>query len=162
MRKSLCRIAGRCSRSRSGPGSILPAVDAVDLSGGPFRDEPSPGQVLAAVKSPGITLITSRFQIDELQDVLARDRLQPYIRREEADDLLYHLEAVAVVVGELPEVSLSADPDDSPILATAIVGDADLIVSGDRDDMLAVGTAQGIPIVTAREAADRLRAGKED
>ena len=118
--------------------------------------------MLAAVKSLGITLLTSQFQIDELQDVLARDRLQPYIQREEADDLLYHLEAVAVVVAELPEVNLSADPDDNPILATAVAGDADLIVSGDRDHMLAVGSAHSIPIVTAREALDRLRAGKED
>jgi putative PIN family toxin of toxin-antitoxin system len=137
-------------------------LDANILVSALISGDGSPGQVLAAVKSPGITLITSRFQIDELQDVLARDRLQPYIRREEADDLLYHLEAVAVVVGELPEVSLSADPDDNPILATAIAGDADLIVSGDRGDMLAIGSAHGIPIVTAREAADRLRAGKED
>ena len=52
--------------------------------------------------------------------------------------------------------------DDNPVLATAIVGDADLIVSGDRDHMLAVGSADDIPIITAREAADRLRAGKED
>ena len=117
--------------------------------------EGSPGQVLAAVKSLGITLITSRFRIDEVRDVLARDRLQPYIGREEADDLLYHLEAVAMVVADPPEVSLSADPDDNPILATEIAGDADLIVSGDRDHMLAVGSAHGIPIVTAREAADR-------
>ena len=124
--------------------------------------EGSPGQVLAAVKSLGTTLITSQFQIDELRDVLARDRLQPYIQREEADDLLYHLEAVAVVVAELPAVNLSADPDDNPILATAVAGDADLIVSGDRDHVLAVGSVHGIPIVTAREAAARLRAGKED
>ena len=58
--------------------------------------------MLAAVKSLGTTLITSQFRIDELRDVLARDRLQPYIHREEAEDLLYHLEAVAVVVAELP------------------------------------------------------------
>ena len=124
--------------------------------------EGPPGQGLAAVKSPGVTLITSRFQIDELRDVLARDRLQPYVRREEADDLLYHLEAVAAVVADLPEVSLSADPDDNPILATAIAGAADLIVSGDRGDMLALGSAQGIPIVTARDAADRLPARTEE
>lgn len=124
--------------------------------------ERPPGQVLAAVKSPGVTLITSRFQIDELRDVLARDRLQPYVRREEADDLVYHLEAVAAVVADLPEVSLSADPDDNPILATAIAGDADLIVSGDRGDMLALESAQGIPIVTTRDAADRLRARTEE
>ena len=144
------------------PRPVRIVLDTNILVSALISGDGSPGQVLAAVKSPGTTLITSRFQIDELQDVLARDRLQPYIRREEADDLLYHLEAVAVVVGELPEVSLSADPDDNPILATAIAGDADLIVSGDRGDMLAIGSAQGIPIVTAREAADRLRAGKED
>ena len=114
------------------------------------------------IRGCGVQHVRLGLDLDELQDVLARDRLQPYIRREEADDLLYHLEAVAVVVGELPEVSLSADPDDNPILATAIAGDADLIVSGDRGDMLAIGSAHGIPIVTAREAADRLRAGKED
>ena len=45
--------------------------------------------------------------------------------------------------------------DDNPVLATAIVGDADLIVSGDRDHMLAVGSTDGIPIITAREAADQ-------
>ena len=67
-----------------------------------------------------------------------------------------------MVVAELPEVNLSADPDDNPILATAVAGDANLIVSGDRDHMLAVGSAHSIPIVTAREALDRLRAGKED
>ena len=44
--------------------------------------------------------------------------------------------------------------DDNPVLATAIVGDADLIVSGDRDHM-AVGSTDGIPIITAREAADQ-------
>ncbi len=144
------------------PRPVRIVLDTNILVSGLISGEGPPGQVLAAVKNPGITLITSRFQIDELRDVLARDRLQPYIRREEAGDLLYHLDAVAVVVGELPEVSLSADPDDNPILATAIAGDADLIVSGDRGDMLALGTAQGIPIVTAREASGRLRARTED
>ena len=51
---------------------------------------------------------------------------------------------------------------EGPLLATAIAGDADLIVSGDRGNMLAVGSAHGIPIVTARDAAVRLRAGKEE
>ncbi|MDE0445268.1 MAG: hypothetical protein OXH96_01270 [Spirochaetaceae bacterium] len=38
--------------------------------------------------------------------------------------------------GGYAHVSLSADSDDNPILATAIAGDADLIASGHRDDML--------------------------
>ena len=116
-----------------------------------------PGQLLAAVKRERITLVTSAWQVDELRDVLARERLKPYIRPEEADDLLYHLETVGTVVDKLPEVSLSPDPKDNPILATAVAGAADLLVSGDKDDMLALGQVEGIPIVTARDAVGRLR-----
>ena len=116
-----------------------------------------PGRVLAAVKREGITLVTSEFQIAELRDVLARERLQPYIRAEEANDLLYHLKAVGMVMADLPEVNVSPDSKDNPILAAAVAGEADLVVSGDKGDMLALGNVEGIPIVTAREAIGRLR-----
>lgn len=116
-----------------------------------------PGQVLAAVKREGITLVTSEFQIEELQDVLARERLQPYIRAEEAEDLLFHLKAVGMVIADLPEVNVSPDPRDNPILATAVAGEADLLVSGEKGDVLALGNVAGIPIVTAREAVGQLR-----
>ena len=116
-----------------------------------------PGQLLAAVKRERITLVTSIYQIDELRDVLGRERLKPYIRPAEAEDLVYHLEAVGMVTGKLPEMSLSPAPKDDPILATAVAGEADLIVSGDKGDMLALGHVEGIPIVTARDAVGRLR-----
>ena len=118
--------------------------------------EGPPGRVLAAVKRERITLVTSAFQIDELREVLSRERLKPYIRPHEADDLLYHLAAVSTVIDELPELRLSPDPKDNPILATALAGNADLIVSGDKGGMLALGTCEGIPIITAREAVGRL------
>ena len=116
-----------------------------------------PGRVLAAVKREGITLVTSEFRIAELRDVLARERLQPYIRAEEANDLLYHLKAVGMVMADLPEVNVSPDSKDNQILATAVASKADLVVSGDKGDMLALGNVEGIPIVTAREAFGRLR-----
>ena len=92
-----------------------------------------------------------------MRDVLARERLQPFIRPEEADDLLYHLEAVGMMVADLPDVNLSPDPKDNPILATAVVGRAELIVSGDKGGMLALGYVEGIPVVTARDAIRRLQ-----
>ena len=116
-----------------------------------------PGQLLGAVKRERITLVTSIYQIDELRDVLGRECLKPYIRPAEAEDLVYHLEAVGMVTGKLPEMSLSPAPKDDPILATAVAGEADLIVSGDKGDMLALGHVEGIPIVTARDAVGRLR-----
>ncbi|MDE0055384.1 MAG: hypothetical protein OXH92_00065 [Bryobacterales bacterium] len=46
----------------------------------------------------------------------------------------------------------SPDPKDDPILAIAVVGDAELVVSGDRSDMLALGHVEGRPIRSPREA----------
>ena len=85
-----------------------------------------PGRVLEAVKHQGLTLVTSTVQLDELRTVLSRERLGPYIRREEADDLIRNLEAVGeVVTTDLPDVEVSPDPDDNRILGTAIAGRAD-------------------------------------
>ena len=116
-----------------------------------------PGRVLAAVKHEGLTLVTSEAQISELKAVLSRQRLRSYIRPEEAEDLLGNLHAVGEVVANLPTTNVSPDPDDNLILATAIAGQADLIVSGDKKHMLALGKVDNIPIVTAAAAADRLR-----
>ena len=116
----------------------------------------SPGRVLASIKQEGLTLITSAAQLDELRNVLGRERLRPWIRPEEAQDLIRNLEAVGEVVTDLPEVNASPDPDDNPILATAVAGQADLIVSGDKKHMLALGHIRGIPIVTTAVAAGRL------
>ncbi len=51
-------------------------------------------------------------------------------------------------------VNISPDPNDNSILAAAIDGKVDLIVSGDRKHMLALGEVRGIPVVTAREAVE--------
>ena len=47
--------------------------------------------------------------------------------------------------------------NDNPILAAAVAGKADLIVSGDKRHILALGKVEGIPVVTAREALARVR-----
>ena len=50
-------------------------------------------------------------------------------------------------VSELPECEISPDPADNPILAAAIAGKANPIVSGDKPDMLALGRVDDIRIV---------------
>ena len=50
---------------------------------------------------------------------------------------------------------MSRDPDDDQILAAAVSGNADLIVTGD-EDLLVLGDYRQIPIVTARDALSRL------
>ena len=117
----------------------------------------APGRVLALIKRLGLTLVTSEAQLDELRRVVRQDRLRSRLRPEEAEDLIGNIEAVGEVIRHLPDLNASPDPDDNTILAAAIAGRADLIVSGDKKHMLALEDVAGIPIVTAAVAADRLR-----
>ena len=66
--------------------------------------------------------------------------------------MLQTLQEDAEILQELPDVNISPDPDDNAILATAIAGKADYLVSGDKGDLLGLGEIEGIPIVTARMA----------
>ena len=50
---------------------------------------------------------------------------------------------------------VSRDPDDDAVLACALAAGADLVVSGD-DDLLVLKQYQGIPILAARQALERL------
>ena len=56
---------------------------------------------------------------------------------------------------DVPRV-VPTDPDDDHVVAAAVAGQADLIASGDKRDLLPLGSFQGIPIMTAREAVQRL------
>jgi hypothetical protein len=103
-----------------------------------------------------IELVTSAAQLAEVADVLARPRLQKYLDADEAAAIVENIDTRAVIVDAPPDVDFSPDPKDNPILAAAIAGKADLIVSGDKKHMLALGAVEGIPIVTARDALDRL------
>ncbi len=73
-----------------------------------------PGRVLAAIRRERLTLVTSEAQLAELRAVLTRDRLRPYLRSEDAEDLMRNLEAIGEVAADLPDVNASPDPDDKP------------------------------------------------
>ncbi len=103
-----------------------------------------------------IELVTSFPQLAELVDVLSRPRLQRFFDPNEAAAIVENIATRALVLAELPLVDLSPDPKDNPILATAIAAKADLIVSGDQRHMLSLGEVEGIPVVTAREALERI------
>ena len=103
-----------------------------------------------------IELATSTAQLAELTDVLARPRLHKFLDADEAAAIVENIDTRALVLAELPLVRLSRDPKDNPVLATAIAAKADLIVSGDQRHMLSLGEVEGIPVVTAREALERI------
>lgn len=55
----------------------------------------------------------------------------------------------------MPRV-VPGDVDDDQVIAAAVAAQVDLIVSGDRKHLLPLGSHQGMPIVDAAEAINRV------
>ena len=104
-------------------------------------------------------MCTSEVLLAELLDVLSRPKFAARLSQAGltpqgiVGDL--RLLAVVVVPAQTPRV-VSTDPDDDHVIAAAVAGQADLVASGDKRDLLPMGSHAGIPIVTAREAVERL------
>lgn len=95
-------------------------------------------------------LVTSTWQLNELQGVMKRDHIKRYLKQGAAGTLINALRDKAVVIEALPRVDDSPDPDDNNILATAIAGGAHYLVSGDKADLQALEKVQGVRILTLR------------
>jgi len=90
-------------------------------------------------------LVTSPRVLDELERVLREKLGFPRVLVAEALELVGG-EASEVDAPELPE-PVSRDPDDDRVLAAAVEGQCDCIVTGD-DDLLTLESHQGIPVLT--------------
>jgi uncharacterized protein len=90
--------------------------------------------LLTIVSGPHVLVLSSAILV-EVQRVLAYPRVQArwQLTEEAIEQYLVYLEA-AGVLAELPEISpaIVSDPDDDPILQTAIVGHAGVLCT--RDD----------------------------
>ena len=87
--------------------------------------------------------MTLVWQIDELERVLKYPKLEKFIKQKESKLPVERIGRLTLTVADLPEIKASQDPDDNYILATAIAGQANLIVTGDKKDLLVLNTHKG-------------------
>ena len=97
-------------------------------------------------------LITSVAQLDQVKRVLARSKFQAFVNADDAAAMVAAISQRAVILGDIVIEKRSPDPDNDAILAIAVAAEADLLVSGDKNDMLALEEVEGIPIRTPRNA----------
>jgi putative PIN family toxin of toxin-antitoxin system len=99
-------------------------------------------------------LLTGEVNVEELRRVLGERFGAP---AERLDAIEAELRAETVVPRPpRPAAASVRDPDDRWVLASALSGGADLLVTGDQD-LLAVADHVSIPIVDPRGCWDRLR-----
>jgi len=92
-------------------------------------------------------LLKSTATEQELLAVMQRPRIAPKIEPDFFGRLRRML-AAAELVPIAERVAACRDPDDDKFLELAVNGNADAIISGD-DDLLALDSFRGIPIITA-------------
>ena len=111
-----------------------------------------PDQMYKAWRDGQFTLITSELQIEEIRRVTRRDGIRFRIHPAEAGRLVNDLRRLAATIENLPTIDISPDPYDNFLLAMAQAGQADVLVTGDKRDLLALLRHQRTHILTAREA----------
>lgn len=124
-----------------------------------------PRRLVDGAKAGEFELSTSEVLLAELLDVLSRAKFAARLGQAglTPQGIVDDLRRIAVIVSptDTPRV-VPTDPDDDHVIAAALAGAADLIASGDKRDLLPMGSYASIPIVTAREAVERLEAQRED
>ena len=117
-----------------------------------------PYKLIEAAAAGDIELLTSPALLAELRDVLGRQHLASRLaaQRSSVEQAIGFYGELAISVSPLstPRV-VPGDADDDHVIAAAVAGDAEIIVSRDRD-LLSLGSHQGIGIVNAAQAVRRV------
>ena len=117
-----------------------------------------PYKLIEAAAAGDIELVTSSALLAELREVLGREHLASRLakQRSSVEQAIGFYGELAISVSPLdtPRV-VPGDVDDDHVIAAAVAGDAEIVVSGDRH-LLSMGSYQGIGIVNVAEAVRRV------
>ena len=126
----------------------------------------APHELLRAWERGAITLLISDDQRSEVRNTLSRPKFASYgVSSVQPRSLFNRLTAQAVDVSPIDELPIPVrDVKDEPILAAALGGGADCLVTGDDDLLVRDGDPLlgRLRIVTARAFLDILAAHLED
>ncbi len=115
-----------------------------------------PARLIDAWLDGRFTLVSHAVQLDEFRAVSRRERIRPLLRPSEAGRLVNRIAALAEMPMQLPFVRRSSDPHDDFLLALCEAGAADLLVTGDKADLLILKTHATARIITAAQLAAEL------
>ena len=110
-----------------------------------------PAHLIALWRQGKFDLLTSAGQLNELMRVTRYPKIRARLAPALAGRLINELRDVAVIVDDRPAVAVSPAPNDDYLLAIAVAGAADFLVTGDKRDLLALRLYEGTKIMTVRD-----------
>lgn len=123
----------------------------------PDRESAASGLVRAALAGHFVLLVPEGL----LAEIETQGKEKPYLAARIAPAALRELLDLVADAAELippipePLPALTRDPKDDYLVAYAVVGRADYLVTGDLD-LLTLGEVEGVQIVTPRDFVDRM------
>lgn len=132
-------------------------IDTNILVSGLIRKQGLPGQVLRRLRDGDFSIIYSVPIMVEVVDVLSRPQIQRkyQVMSDDITALINLVRLRGELVSPNRKIDTCRDPKDNRFLESAIEGDADMIVSGDKD-LLDLVDFETIPIISTAEFLARL------
>ena len=121
-------------------------LDTNVLISAALRPAGPPRAVVEAMRARVGVLIFSDETFDELRTRLHHTKFDKYVSRQGRSVYLAQLQAVSEWVSIIGAKLGCRDPHDDKLLETALIGEADCIVTGDQD-LLVMSPFHGIPIL---------------
>ncbi len=126
-------------------------VDTNILISALLSDKSLPAYLIVLWRAGHFDLLTSAAQLDELMRLTRYPKIRQRLSPQLAGQLINELRGIAIMMTDLPVVSVSPDPYDNYLLAMAQLGAANFVVTGDKRDLLALNVFAGTKIITARD-----------
>lgn len=132
---------------------VLITPDSNVLVSGGTISQGAPAQIVDAWRAGSVDFALSPPILAEVADVLSR----PYFTQrvgwtdKTIETYMHELQEGSYIVPGTTQVTVSADPDDNMLFATALEAGAHYIVSGDDKHVIPVGEFQGIKVVRPDE-----------
>ena len=133
-------------------------IDTNVLISAALRPDGPPRRVLDAVRHHSGALLFSNETFSELRSRLRRPKFDRYVSQSIRTVYLSQLTAVSEWVSVTNARLGCRGPDDDKFLETALMGDANCIVTGDGD-LLEMHPFRGIPILAPADFLSQLDSG---
>ena len=102
-----------------------------------------------------ITFLFSQESLEEFVEVASRPKFEKYFSREDLTNLILYFDSYGEIVEVTSDIDICRDPKDNFLLNLAKDGNADFLITGDKD-LLVLEQLEDTTILTYRDFEDML------